>query len=61
MNTGVAVTMAAVVIVAIGGIIAFQWFQAQQQAAQRRDPASLIGRGAGDLISGILAAVGVGG
>lgn len=57
MSTGVAVTMAAVVIIAIGGFIAFQIVQSSRQQARETDPARLIGAGIGNLVEGIGRAV----
>lgn len=52
----VAWAMAAVVVIAIVGFL-FVQYQQQQAAAQRsRDPATLIGSGIGQLVSGIAGA-----
>jgi hypothetical protein len=56
MNTGVAVAMAAVVVLAIGGFILYQYMQQQAAARRASDPATQIGQGAGLLISGIIGA-----
>lgn len=57
MNTGVAIAMASVVILAIGGFILYQHMQAQAAARRASDPGTQIGQGAGLLISGIIGAV----
>lgn len=56
MSTGTAIAMAAVVVIAIGGFIAYQYVQQQAAAQARRDPATLIGQGIGSLVSGIIGA-----
>lgn len=56
MDKTIAYAMAAVVIIAIIGVLLVQ-YQQQQLAAQRaRDPATLIGSGLGQLVSGIVGA-----
>lgn len=56
MSNNVAWAMAAVVVIVIVAFLAVQ-YQQQQLAAQRaRDPATLIGSGLGQLVSGIVGA-----
>lgn len=50
------IAMVIVVAIAIAGFIAYQHFEAQRRAAAARDPASLIGSGIGNLVSGIIGA-----
>lgn len=57
MSTGVAVAMVAVVVVAVGALALWQYQQAQAARRRETDPATLIGSGIGQLVSGIAGAV----
>lgn len=56
MSNNIAWAMAAVVLVAIVGFLFMQYQQQQLLAQRARDPATLIGSGLGQLVSGVVGA-----
>lgn len=53
MNSSVAWAMAAVVVIALVGFMAYTYQQQQLLAMRARDPATLLGSGLGQLVTGI--------
>jgi hypothetical protein len=50
----VAWAMAAVVVIALIGFMAYQYMQQQAAAQRARDPGLLLGQGIGNVVSGIV-------